>query len=124
MSNIKELRIDAYHYPFHASHLIIKSSGLIETIKNNDVKQMKIPRKVKFFKELELALILDFKMLNTFKESENYYHISVLNEDGTEESHFYHDNLYVNNQLLLRNTLIGYIDKSMLIDVVLDEKLE
>lgn len=122
MNNIKELRIDAYNYPFFASHLIIKQSGYVEVIKDNKVRQTKIKAKKKFFQELEGALLLDFKMISQYKESKNYYHISILYDDDTEESHFYRDNLYMNHQVNIRSVLMKYIEELFLIDVVLEEE--
>ena len=56
------------------------------------------------------------------EDAENHYHISVIYEDDTEESHYYVDNLVKNSQNSLRDVLIKYIDKDYLIDAVLEDK--
>lgn len=123
MKKLKELRIDAYNYPFHASHLVIKENGNLEVIKDNRIYQTKLSKKTKFLQELEGALILDFKMISKYSQAKNYYHISILYEDDTEESHFYKENLFDNNQLTLRSVLMTYIPEKFLIDVVLADEV-
>lgn len=118
MSSIKEFRIDAFSYPMDSSHLIIKSDGEIRTFIGNKVLVSKMKSKAKFFKELENALILDFKSLGDYKESKQYYHISVIYDDGKEESHFYIENLSSNNQIYIKDVLIRYVLPENLIDVV------
>ncbi len=120
MKPIKEFRIDAACVPLISEHLIIHRSGDVEIIKNTNIKLTKIGKKTKFFKDLDSALTLDFKMMNRYIQTPNYYHISVIYEDDTEESHFYIDNLQANNQLSLRSVLMNYIDKDLLIKAVTD----
>ncbi len=120
MTNIKEFRIDAFSYPMDSSHLIIKNDGEIRTFIGNKVKVSKIKSKAKFFKELESALILDFKSLGSYREAKKYYHISLIYDDSKEESHFYIDTLKSNNQNYIRDVLIKYVAKENLIDVVTD----
>lgn len=120
MKSIKEFRIDGACVPLISEHLIIHSSGDVEIIKNANVKLYKISKKTKFFKELDSALTLDFKMMNRYIQTPTYYHISVIYDDDTEESHFYIDNLQANNQLQLRSVLMSYIEPSLLIKAVID----
>lgn len=121
MKQIKEFRIDQESYPFLSAHLIIRQNGNVEVIKGSNVKHTKIGKKVRFFKELDDALVLDFKMMNHYVQTENYYHISIIYDDDTEESHFYIDNLARNNQLSIRNVLMTYLDKEFQISAVTEE---
>lgn len=120
MARIKEFRIDAFSYPMNSSHLVINDLGNVKTFNGINVKLSKIKKKVHFFNELEGALLLDFKNLYNYKETDNYYHISVIYDDGQEESHFYKDTLKSNAQDTLIAVLKKYIDKDYLIDVVKD----
>lgn len=120
MKKIKEFRIDATQMPFVSEHLIIQDTGDVEVIKNTKVKLTKIGKKAQFFKELDTALTLDFKMMTRYIQTPNYYHISIIFADETEESHFYVDNLQANSQLSLKSVLMNYLDKDFLIKAVLD----
>lgn len=122
MAKLKEFRIDAFSYPMNSSHLIINGKGDVKTFSGMNVKISKIKKLQSFLQALDSALILDFKALGKYKGAENHYHISVIYEDDTEESHYYVDNLVKNSQNSLRDVLIKYIDKDYLIDAVLEDK--
>ena len=118
MKKIKEFRIDSLTEPFLSEHLIINSNGNVVKMANGGIKAFKISKKDKFFKELDSALTLDLKMMSHYVNTPNYYHISVIFEDDTEESHFYIDDLESNNQLSLKSVLIRYLDSSVLTTVI------
>lgn len=122
MAKLKEFRIDAFSYPMQSSHLVINGNGEIKCFSGVNVKVTKIKKLQAFLQALDSALILDFKALGKYKEADNHYHISVIYDDDTEESHYYIDNLVRNSQNSLRDTLIKFIDKNYLIDVVTEDK--
>lgn len=122
MANIKEFRIDAFSYPMKSSHLVISGKGQVRTYSGVNVKIFKIKRFSAFLNELDSALILDFKALGNYIEAQNHYHISVIYDDDSEESHYYVDNLFANSQNSIRDVLMKYIDKEFLIDAVLEDK--
>lgn len=122
MAKLKEFRIDAFSYPMNSSHLIINGKGEIKVFSGMAVKVSRIKKLQSFLQALDSALILDFKALGKYKEAENHYHISVIYDDDSEESHYYIDNLVKNSQNSLRDVLIKYIDNEYLIDVVLEDK--
>lgn len=118
MRRFKEFRIDSARAPFDSQHLIIRDNGFVEVIKNTTVKNTVVKKKESFFKELDSAIILDFKMMMHYVQNPNNYHISIIYSDDTEESHFYIDTLQSNNQLNIRSVLMKYLEPSFLIDVV------
>lgn len=120
MSNLKYFRIDAIKN-FESQHLVISSNGNVESTRGNVIKCTKISKKKSFFNELDGALILDFKMMNHYIKANNYYHISVIYDDDTEESHFYLDNLFKNSQMSIRSVLMKYLENEYLIDAVFEE---
>lgn len=122
MAKLKEFRIDAFSYPMNSTHLIISGKGDVKSFSGMNVKITKIKKLQSFLQALDGALILDFKALGKYKDAQNHYHISIIYDDDTEESHYYVDNLVKNSQNSLRDVLMKYIDKEHLIDVVLEDK--
>lgn len=122
MTKLKEFRIDAFSYPMNSTHLIIGGKGDVKSFSGMNVKITKIKKLQSFLQALDGALILDFKALGKYKDAQNHYHISIIYDDDTEESHYYVDNLVKNSQNSLREVLMKYIDNEYLIDVVLEDK--